>query len=347
MKTSRPRTSGRGWTALTLSGCLAISAVNALGQERLDPSFYSNTNLWNNQERQQVNRFVEQAVGRLQSGEEADIAEGKNKLNAELTVPGANERFISQLSEVVTQSLEPLVDSPDVKVRINTMIVSANLRTPRALDLVLNGLADDNAGVRYLASKAMEGLLLNGRLPDAERTRALDRLGEIIVNEGEVFVARPMLEALVQANANARVLTVLNQRVPLHARRPNADYGPEASTFRELFSSLFVDNRRSPAELRELGRASARYLLLIAQQEQASPGLAENDPSRVELLRIAVRALELAHTDLRVGTALPPANRAVETRNWSELLAAGQSWQEMLQEAPFNFEPGQVSVAAE
>ena len=344
MRTSRRSTPWRGLTALVLGLCLACSAA---GQERLDPSFYSNSNLWNNQERQQVTRFVQQAVEQMQAGDEDSIAQGKNKLNAELTVPGANERFISQFSEIVAQSLRPLVDAQDVKVRINTMIVSANLRTPQALELVLNGLADDNAGVRYLASKAMEGLLLNGRLPDAERARALDRLGEIIVNEGEVFVARPMLEALVQANANARVLSVLNRRIPLHAKRPNAEYGPEASTFRELFSSLFVNKSRPPAELRELARASGRYLLLIARQEQESPGRAEADPSRVELLRIAVRALELAHTDLRAGSALPPANRAVETRDWSGLVEAGEAWQEMLQEGPFNFEAQQVSVAAE
>ena len=344
MRTCRRRCTWSCLLGLILPLCLAAAA---LGQSRLDPGFYTNTNLWTAQERQQVNNLVSARVEQMRSGEEQAINEAKAALVTELTVANANERFVSQFSEVVAEQLAPLVDAQDVQVRINAMIVCSNLRTARALDLVLNGLADENAGVRYLASKAMEGLLRGDQLSPPERTRALDQLSQIIVDEGEVFVVGPMLDALVQAGDNLRVLEVLNQRVAWHAERPAAAYGPESGTFRAIFTNLFTTTNREPAELRELARASARYTLLIAEQEVDKPGRIEADASRLELLQIAVRALEVAHGDLPVAGALPPVRNAVETRNWPNLTEAGQAWITLLKAAPFNYNDAQLAVAGE
>ncbi len=342
------RTSRRPTPCPTLVSLIlwAVAVLPAAGQDRLDPSLYNNSDLWSPSQRQQVAAFIDQQIAQIQSSDEQAIDQGKARLNAELTLQNANERFIAQLSELTAERLAPLVKDEDVKVRINAMIVLGNARTARALDLVLAGLADDNAGVRYLASKAMEALLRSGRLPDAERTRALDQLSQILVDEGEIFVVGPMLEALVQARDNLRVLSVLNQRVAWHAARPAVVYGPESSTFREIFTSLFVGANRPPSELRELARASARYVLLIAQQEVAKSGRIQADASRLELLNIAVRALEVAHTDLRVSDPLPPVSSAVETRDWPRLVTAGQTWIDLLQSAPFNFDEQAVSVSA-
>jgi hypothetical protein len=325
---------------------LSLAAADARGQDRLDASFYTNDSSWSPQQRQTAAAFVSNQVQAMRSGEEGDIAEAKTRLITELTITGANPRFVRQLSDVVVEQLRPLTSSDQLLVRINAMIVAGNVQTPEAMELVLTGLADDNAGVRYLASKAMENLLAGDLLNDPQRERVMDRLQQLAAGEDEVFVVQPLFEALLRAGDLAQVIEALNQRVAWHAQNPTATLAPERATLQTAFSTLFTASAANrPAEqVRELARASARYLLMVARQLEENPDRVSEDRTRFEIVQVAASALEFAHNELRVPGNLPPAGRAAEQQDWARLVEAGETWIARLQEAPFNFSAEQVTV---
>ena len=322
-------------------------ALGAGAQERLDPSFYSNAQSWSGPQRQQAESFVQRQVEAIQSGDEAAMSSAKTSLVGELNTPGANARFVEQLSEVVVEQLGPAVGSQDLKVRINAVIVLGNVSSADALPLVLEALSDENAGVRYLASKSLGSLLANSELPEDERKQALDQLQQQISSESDLLVVEPMLEALLRSRDNGRVLAVLNERVSWHAANPRASFLPESTTFRTVFSNLFTATNRPQAQVQQLARAATRYTQMIATQLAATPTLAESDPSRLEILTVAVSALEFAHNDLRLPGATPPVGRFVEQRDWKQLVEASKEWATKLKQAPVSFSDDQLSISAD
>jgi hypothetical protein len=331
------------------SGCaaavLGTLAVASPGQDRLDPSFYTNGNAWTPEQRRTVQQYVQQQVEAIGSGQEETIAAAKNSLISELNPPGANERFVDQLGEVVVNQIRPLVTSDQLKVRLNAIIVLSNVQEPEALPLVGPALSDDNAGVRYLAAKAMANLLEAGELNDAQKQRAMDLLQQQISEEDELYVVEPMLEALLRSNDNARVLVVLNNRVAWHAANPQSNFGPEASTLRTVFSELFTASNRPQAQVREIARASTRYLRLIASQFQENPSLVEEDRTRLDLITVAASVLDFAHAELRLGGNPPPAGAQIDQRDWTALAATAQQWVQWLTGPPVNFTDQQLSIA--
>lgn len=337
----------------TISGCLVcvvllLSGGSAFGQDRLDAGVLGNEDFWSPAERQAIEGFVDRQIAAIQSGDEQQINQGRSSLTDPTRTPGVSERFTNQFAELIAGKVSPLMESDSLKVRLNTMVVSMSLPHPGAMDAIQKGLADPSAGVRYPAARAIEALLGSGQLDAAQTQRVLDNIQALVVSENDVFVVQPLFEAMLAApNNNGKVIEVLNARLARHIDKPEASFSPESTALQAAYSRLITAQQRPRDEVRELARASARYLLLSAQQ-LASGDVPENaSTSHQDIIRVASVALEFAHGEVQSRELAPPSPaRPLTQSNWDAIVRIGDSWIELLKADPFSYSDAELNISA-
>lgn len=325
---------------------MAAPVVGVTAQDRLSPGFSANPSIWNADQRGQAEAFVQTQINTIMIGEESAISRGKTSLVEALTFPGGTELYISQLSEIIAADLEPLVASDILIVRVNAMIICTYLKHPDALVPIEKGLKDANAGVRYPAANAMANLLNGGKLANNERAAALKTLEDLTVQEQDVFVVQPMLDALAQTQDNELVLKVLNERVKFHAGRPAVSYAAEATTLQIIYTRIYT-NTNPPADVvKDLAKVSGRYMKLTAQQLLDGKVSAERNRSHKNIINVAATALRATHDNL-AAPGRPPEqpDRAISNENWQRVVGIADEWIEVLKLPPYGFDAADLVVA--
>lgn len=339
---TRSGKSAFGWFAACLVAACLVTGQSA-AQDRLPPGFGANPDAWTAEERAAATAFVDQQIALILSGEETQIAVGKETLLRELTAPGQTDRFLGQFSELVAGKLGPVVASEQLIVRINGIYICANLKHPDVLGPIEKGLTDDSAGVRYHAANAARQLLAGDVLTGRQADRLLDELEALAIKENNVFVVQPMLEALSQANNDLRVLKVLNARVAWHAANPAESYDAEADTLQAVYTRLFTAPTRQPAEVKELARASARYMLLTGQQMAAEDVPVDRNRSHKKCIEVAASALPFAYDALGV-TGIAPS--PPDPNNPPAVVNIATEWMAILRTPSFGFTDEELTVSA-
>ncbi|MEM7626587.1 MAG: HEAT repeat domain-containing protein [Planctomycetota bacterium] len=328
--------------AAALSATLVFGAY---GQDRLPPSFPANPSTWNSDEREQAGLFVDAQVNRLLTGEESAISKGRSSLVEALTFPGGADQYISQLSEVIADRLGPLMETQDLMIRVNAIIVCTYLKHPDALAPIEAGLKDPNAGVRYNAANAMANLLADGQLSNNERNAALQTLENLAADEQDTFVMQPMLDALDQTRDDVLVLRVLNDRVAWHVGKPAESYEAERETLQKVYIRITTNPSPDPSLINELARVSVRYMRLASQQLADGAVAADRNRSHIDIVDLAATALRAAHTE-RAAPGRPPENpgRLGAQGNWAGVAGIAGEWVEVLKAPPFGFADADLSV---
>lgn len=335
------------WTALA-AGLMCCLSVSALSQSRLAPGFLANPNFWSPQEREQAEAYVDLQLQSILTAEEIAVSSGRDGLINPATTAGASERFVSQFSELVAGQLMPLMDSEALIVRLNAMVISMNLADPNALPVIEKGLADESAGVRYPAAKALEALLGSGKLAANQTAAVMDRLEQRVGQEEEVHVVQPLLDAMLAAPDNtAAVLDVLEQRLTWHAEHPNESYGPEANALQAVNTRLVIASVRPPAQIKQIAKLGGRFMLLAAQQLLDGKVPAEANTGHQDVIRVAHSALEFAHDNQNSNELVPPSpNDALRQANWAGVVGIAKDWSGVLKANPFNFTDADLQVAS-
>ncbi|MEL7086966.1 MAG: HEAT repeat domain-containing protein, partial [Planctomycetota bacterium] len=311
------------------------SASVAFAQDRLDPGFSANPAIWNADEREQAQTFVQTQIERVMTGEESAISRGRAALVEALTFPGGTDLYVSQLSETIAQNLAPAMAADDLIVRVNAMVICTYVDHPDALPAIENGLKDPNAGVRYPAANAIANLLAGDGLTNSQRRDALNTLKDLATREQDAFVVKPMLDALAQTQDNALVLDVLNDRVQLHAAQPSVVYDAEANTLQVVYTRIYTVTNPPADVVRDLAKVSARYLKLTAGQlaENSIPG--DRNRSLKNIMNIAATALRATHEGLAApGRAPDRPDPAIQQENWQRVVNIADEWVGVLQLPP-------------
>lgn len=345
MMSNRRLSTISGWLTC---GLLLMTSLSAVGQDRLDAGVLGNPDFWSPEQRQAIEGFVNRQIASIQDGDETAINLGRTNLTDPTRTPGVTDRFLSQFSELVSSKVGPLMESDSLKVRVNAMVVCMSLPHPAGLSAIEKGLRDESAGVRYPAARAIEGLLASGQLDAAQTQEVLDNIQQLIVAEDDVYVVQPLFEALLAVpDNNAKVLEVLNERLGRHADQPEASFAPESTALQAVYSRLITAQERPSDQVRELARASTRYLLLSAQQLAGGEVPESGNSGHLDIIRVAAVALEFAHGEVQSRELAPlsPA-RAFTSQNWESIVRIGENWVAVLKADPFNYSDADLDVSA-
>lgn len=343
------RRSQTTWGVIFLSGVLLCLSVSAMGQNRLEPGVLANPNFWSPEERQRIETYVDRQIAAILNGDdESAVSGGRDGLIDPVNTSGVTERFVEQFAELVVSKLGPLMDAEALIVRLNAMVVCMNLTHPDALKVIEKGLADDSAGVRYPAAKALEAQLASGKLGGNQTNQVLTMLEKMIGRENDVHVVQPLLDAMLAApNNSSKVMAVLAERLDRHADRPEASYEPERNALQAVYTRLFTAPTRPEAQVKELALLSGRYMVLASQQLAAASVPAERDDSHQDIILVAASTLEFAHDNLQSREVPPPSPAdAIRSENWNALVGIAQDWVTILKADPFNFTDADLKVAA-
>ena len=331
---------------LALGLGLNCGSVTAWGQAvgTLDPALVSETGNWNDAQAQQVSGYLRGHVQSLLSGEESAIEGSREAILAPLRTAGATEPFIRQFARAISREIAPATQSDSLQVRVNAMILAGRLPDPSALDPVAVGLQDEDAGVRYLAAVALNGLIARDLVVDNQRGPVLQLVDSQLEKEESTFAAAPMFKAMLDLGAIAPLLQSLNGRVGRHVGRPNADFGPEADALRGIYTRLF-SGEGTAAEVKQLGRAAARYQRLAAQQLEA--GNVSDTDSHIEIIRVGQTALTFVRERLNSTESIPPSVVAPITQErWADVVEISNRWSTLLQAQPVGLAPGDLEINA-
>lgn len=329
--------------------CLAVATPTRAQVDRLDPALVAKNGPWSGSERQEVEDYVDAQVDRLLSANEESITRAREALTNPFDTAGVTAPFKSQFSEVLAEKLGKTLKDTPLKVRINTMIVCENLTHASGMVLINEGLADENAGVRYPAAKAVAHLLAAGSLNKTQQNNVLVKLEELIDVEPDPYIVQPLLDAMFQTGDFTRTLAALNRRVDWHVARPDQSYDPERNTLFQIYiASITSGGSVTLDDVKELARASTRYFLLAAQQLNQNAVPRGNDRSHIELIRAAHTCLAHAYqkSESKVVPPKDPSNE-INFRNWGEVLRCAQGWVDLLKQDPFDFTDQQLAVSEE
>ena len=234
--------------------------------------------------------------------------------------------------------------------RINAVLLGSRLLTPDVVPLLEAGLTDETSGVRYGAARSLLVVLRNEQfgLRNPDREGIARKLAQAAANEANGYVAGKLIEALRDADVPARrdlLITVFNDRVPLHAADPALTYQPELGAMQQLFIAGLGDGGFQREQARQFVRAAARYLRLTTRQLADSLLDADQATAAQNLARQAQTILETL-----AGNANQPGQRPADL---ARLLAdqpgraaeVAEAWVAYLAPTPLDLDDDALSIA--
>ena len=329
---------------LALGLGLGCDPVAAWGQTAgaLSPALVAETGNWNDAQTQEVAGYLRGHVQSLLTAEESAIERSREAILAPFGTAGVSEPFIRQYARAISREIAPATQATALQVRVNAMILAGRLPDSSALDPAAVGLQDEDAGVRYLAAVCLNGLIARDLVADNQRARVLQLVDGQLANEDSSFVAVPMFKAMLDLGAIDPLLQSLNNRVARHVGLPNAGFGPEADALRGVYTRLFSGDGTA-AQVKQLGRAAARYQRLAAQQLEA--GNVSDAESHVEIIRVGQTTLTFVRERLNSTESIPPSVVAPITQErWADVVEISNRWSALLQAPPVGLAPGDLEI---
>jgi hypothetical protein len=355
MEWSRPL---HGATWLAVAMLCSVMGVGALAQPQsdagpaptLDPQLLNRQQAMSEAHKQEVGQYIDYYLQQLQSGAPSQISTSRDRLLDPLRRPQVPQGFMAGYSEVYVQRVLNQLSQGGDAMRLNVMVVIPRLAAAEALQLIEQGLGDQNPGVRYLASKGLAAIAQ--RDPDQDglnqqqQLAALQLLRDAIGAEASNAVLTQLLEAMSQLDipqAFDVLLQALIRRVEVHQANPGAPMMPERVALRNLFQNLVrleAEGSVAPDPVREIARAAWLYMVVAATQAQdaTQAGRPLNDQQlndRVAMIQMTDQVLRWAFSEVLLrDVSLPQTITGALTRgDWPFILAQGRRWQDLLRQA--------------
>lgn len=275
------------------------------------------------------------------------VKQAKNMLLEPLGFPGSTA-FREAYTRAVAKGLADVAQNDRLIARLNAMIVLDRLDTsPEVVALLIEGLQDESAAVRYWAVKAVRSP--SGAIAPAEQRSLANQLGQMLTGETQTVVLEQVYQALVDLDQSGQhlntVIQALKSRVRAHQGKPNLAFRAEYAGLRAAYQKLLLlaTNRPMDDQFRQIGATAAQYLQLIARQAgdaNMTPDLLDSYKAMAGLC-----ASILDEVARRLGSSAPlPRSIAsdIQAGNWAAVAAGAQQYRDMLTSPPINLPPADL-----
>jgi|GEM_PF-1688315 len=189
-------------TAIALAGLAAPARAQSLDSAIVSASSLSAT------QKDTLTAFVKEHMPGLASGEADRVKKARNALTQPLLENAVTVGFRSTLSELlVAEKLDALCKDKTELVAINALRLAGELTTPEARAMLLDGMADKRAAVRYAsvfaAIRTFEQAAPASRFPAMNAdgmTPLIEALSKAMTSEKEANIADAAARALLAAS---------------------------------------------------------------------------------------------------------------------------------------------------
>lgn len=339
--------------------CVVVASLAALvlnpvsADDKLPPSVVTSNAPLAPAQQAAVESYVRERAGSLVSGPQERVVTARQDLLKPLLQPGASRFFLRAYGSALAQQLSPALTSPDLLVRLNTMIVVASAKDPSVLDLIVTGLADPSPSVRYWAARSAGQLAAAVKLVQQDQDTLLATLLQAFEKENSDQVKQKLRAALIDLNIPEgifRLLDSLSQEVDLYAADPTSNLDNTLESLRLLFVKTVEASSTGqplPEKIsRQMALVAYRYLVLSVSVADASAV----DPNALtdyqEMIRLADAILGwVARRRPSQTPPAPPSIQAeIEKQDWPMIRLRTEEWKQLLQVAPFSFTTQDLAV---
>ena len=187
--------------------CLAVIAVGmAAGQasasvERLPQEIRTNADLSSDQ-RQQVQKFVAEQIGRMRTGDPVAIEEGRRSLMSAFEGAEPTIGFRLEFGRAAAPDLKRLVTDKDMQRAINAVLVAGACGTSETIDVIAVALGDQRPAIRVASATALREVISTSSGSQVRRgqgSEAVRRCGAALAKETDPVVALALVAALEPA----------------------------------------------------------------------------------------------------------------------------------------------------
>lgn len=330
-----------------LAGWLGV-AGDSFGQLTIPTSVVTSQNLTTPQ-REQMNRFIVGMTAKLNQADRLEISDARKQLIAQFSRVQADtgKAFLQAYSAAIVPKLAGMV-SPNqpMLTRLNAMIVFERVTgtilqiDKQIVDVLIAGLGDEGAAVRYWAAKATANL--KGKIPAAKNLQAalLNRLGGLSAEKDDL-VYQTLLTCLIELSdlrgATQLMLDELVLRVTAYVENPDLSPSPITVSLRQLFQSVVSANaggqQTNQAVITQITTVAFKYFqlsaLLLERQKVTGPALQK---SYIDLLNTTEQVLRWGADQLVEGGANKPQQieRAIQRKQWREVVLRATEWKALL-----------------
>lgn len=323
----------------------------ALAQEDRLPNEITSAQSLNTAQQERIDRFVQRWSDVLLEGSDREVGDARAAL-VQPVRSAISDVFLDRYAIAIRNELSAALDARRMITRLNAMIVASTLGGRGVDSIIVNGLDDPAASVRYWAAQAVVEVAearAQGREVSPNVIRdVLEGLEQLVTNEDSAYVLEPALRAAVRINdpaGDALFLDKLADRLSAHAAEPMLEYDAIRSAWPQLLQRAFSNNNTQL--VRRSAQLAAQYFTLITGQLTGGALGAEPPQSHLDMLDFAQQTLTNAYKSLGAEGAVPNSNevqRAISNGNWDELAVAADRWVAALKRSPFNFSDADLAV---
>ncbi len=300
-----------------------------------------------------VEDYLDDKTQALTEGNPDEVVQARQELIEPLAWAGGTDIFHLAYSAAASHRLTQAVNSDQLHVRLNAMIVVSSLHDPGVVRLIQKGLADPSPAIRYWAGKAVD-VGVTSRLSVREQQILLKALTDAMLKEKSERVLQRLLVGLVGLDipeAAMKLLDGLNTRVDLHALNPNLPLGAALEGLRKLFVKTVQaksEGREIPVgTIREMALVAFRYMTLSATLLDMNRVSQESNTYYQDMIKLADAMLGWTARQMPPEDGLLPMSikSEVSTQDWPLIRLRSEEWKRVLMKAPFNFGPVDLIVA--
>ncbi|QDU72801.1 HEAT repeat domain-containing protein [Mucisphaera calidilacus] len=320
-------------------GLLILPAATLLAQDRLPSEIYTADPLTDGQT-QAVQIYINELAQAL-AEDDADLRQrSRRSLTNPLRRPSASQNFLQIYTGLTVEALKPNLDNEDFAVRLNTLIILAELKSHQGLELAATRINDPNAAVRYWAIRCFEVPEARTQLNQEEITAHLDLLaGQLAIETSEAAAIR-LTEAIDSYDttlAHQKLIDALYLRLSNNVK-PNSlatEQRALTQTFRWLIRARSDGVEITPllADVAALGHANARRAQTMLQQNPQAPLAADT-------IRVVDQILDLTREMLFPNTQTPTnLQRHLIREDWNALANDLNTWSQLLLDPAIDLDP--------
>lgn len=271
--------------------------------------------------------------------------------------------YLVALSNAVNERMPDAVAHESPLVRLNAMIILAEMVDDASKPLIDRGMADDNDAVKHWAVNALGQRILwwrsriiagdnRGQQPKIDA--AIQQIQALLTRAEppHPIVVGAGLEALVRANtplSRQATIAVLNQRVALHRADPDLTYTPERSAIESFTNILVSEVPPDRQSIKGYNRALFRYASLVVDQAGRNQIDQDAEKGAHTMLFLCLQGMANINAAVQAPNS-PPLNHAqsrdwITNARWDELSGLiDQGWRPILSAPPIQLTPDELDI---
>ena len=289
-----------------------------------------------------VDAYVDEYVGVLLKGDEDTIGDARNRILEPLQ-KGGSSTFNLAYSASVSNALNKAMQSDQVQVKLNAMIIASKLIDSQALNIIKQGLADGSPACRIWGAKAAYEFAVGNRLSAADEAALLKPLEGVLARDSAPEVLEQVLRVMAEFKSDDAVkatLGALNQRLSLFAGDPKlvirADYEGLKSVYVRMVQARAANQVVRQDVMRSLGTVAFRHLSAAVRRIDTNKTVRPDDKKMIEL---ADNILPWVCKQLNESVT-PPGKvltKATMDKQVSDALLLVEDWKRFLSSPPLNY----------